>query len=97
MLCLLLYRIEHFSRGEKGRKGAEEGEEEGVASKRGKKEKRTRENRSDKTFREIPPGLLQHVLTVLVSGPGFCSCPGFHPGLGASDCSPDLSFCFTGP
>ena len=28
---------------------------------------------------------------------GFCSCPGFHLGLGASDCSPGLEFCFTGP
>ena len=31
------------------------------------------------------------------SGPGFCSWPGFHLGLGASDCSPGLVFCFTGP
>ena len=31
------------------------------------------------------------------SGPGCCSCPGFHLGLGASDCSPGLAFCFTGP
>ena len=30
------------------------------------------------------------------SGPGFCSCPGFHLGLGASDCSFGLAFCFTG-
>ena len=29
--------------------------------------------------------------------PGFCGCPGFHVGLGASDCSPGLAFCFTGP
>ena len=31
------------------------------------------------------------------SGPGFCSCPGFHLGLGASDCFPGLAFYFTGP
>ena len=31
------------------------------------------------------------------SGPGFCSCPGFHLGLGPSDCSPGLAFCFAGP
>ena len=31
------------------------------------------------------------------SGPGFCSCPGFHLGLGASDYSPALAFCLTGP
>ena len=31
------------------------------------------------------------------SGPGFCSCPCFHLGLGASDCSPGLAVCFTGP
>ena len=31
------------------------------------------------------------------SGPGFCCCPGFHLHLGASDCSPGLAFCFTGP
>ena len=31
------------------------------------------------------------------SGLGFCSCPGFHLGLGASDCSPSLAFCFMGP
>ena len=30
-------------------------------------------------------------------GPGFCSCPGFHLGLGASDCSPGLAFCSMGP
>ena len=48
-------------------------------------------------FREIPPGVLQHVLTVLVSGAGFCSCPGFHLRLRASDCSPGLAFCFTEP
>ena len=36
---------------------------------------------------------LQYVLIVLV----FCSCPGFHLGLGPSDCSPGLAFCFTGP
>ena len=30
------------------------------------------------------------------SGPGFCSCPGFHLGLGASECSLGLAFCFTG-
>ena len=48
-------------------------------------------------LREIPPGLLQHVLTVLV----FWSCvlllPLLYLGLGASDCSPRLAFCFTGP
>ena len=32
-----------------------------------------------------------------ISGPGCCSCPRFHLGLGASDCSPGLAFCFTGP
>ena len=37
------------------------------------------------------------VLNSWFSGPGFCSCPGFHLGLGASDCSPGLAFCFTGP
>ena len=31
------------------------------------------------------------------SGPGFCSCPSFHLGLAASDCSPGLAFCSTGP
>ena len=31
------------------------------------------------------------------SGPGFCSCPGFHLSLGASDCSPGLAFCCTNP
>ena len=30
------------------------------------------------------------------SGPGFCSCPCFHLGLGASDCSPGLAFCCMG-
>ena len=30
-------------------------------------------------------------------GPGCCSCPGFHLRLGASDCSPGLTFCFMGP
>ena len=29
--------------------------------------------------------------------PGFCSHPGFHLGLGASECSPGLAFCFMGP
>ena len=48
-------------------------------------------------IREVPPGLILHVLTVLVSGPGFCCFPGFHLGLGASDCSAELAFCFTGP
>ena len=48
------------------------------------------------TFREMLPGLLQHVLSWF-SGPGCCSCPSFHLGLGASDCSPGLAFCFTGP
>ena len=31
------------------------------------------------------------------SGPGCCSCPGFHLRLGASDDSPGLAFCFVGP
>ena len=31
------------------------------------------------------------------SGPGCCSCPGFHLHLGASDRSPGLAFCFMGP
>ena len=31
------------------------------------------------------------------SGPGWCSCPRLHLRLGASDCSPRLAFCFTGP
>ena len=48
-------------------------------------------------IKERSPGLSQHVLTVLVSGPGFCSCPSFHLGLGASDRFPGLAFCFTGP
>ena len=48
-------------------------------------------------FQERPPGLIQHVLTVLVLGPGCCSCTGFHLRLGASDCSPGLAFCFMGP
>ena len=44
-------------------------------------------------IREIPPGLLQHVLTVLVC----CFYPCFHLGLGASDCSSGLAFGFTSP
>ena len=48
------------------------------------------------SFRERPPGLIQHVLTVLVSGPGCYSCPAFRLRLGASDCSPGLAFCFMG-
>ena len=48
------------------------------------------------TVRERPPGLIQHVLTVLFSGPGCCSCPGFHLRLGTSDCSRGLAFCFMG-
>ena len=31
------------------------------------------------------------------SGPGWCSCPGFHLRPGASDCSPGLAFRFMGP
>ena len=46
VLCNLLYRIEHFSRGRKGQKGGERRGGRGVASQGGKKEKRTRENRS---------------------------------------------------
>ena len=48
-------------------------------------------------FRARPPGLIEHVLTVLVSGPGCSSCPGFHLRLGASDCFSGLAFCFMGP
>ena len=48
VLCPLLYRTEHFSRGEKGEKGAEKRGGKGVTSKGGKKEKRTRENRTVK-------------------------------------------------
>ena len=57
---------------------------------------RKQKPKKDSKIREMPPGLLlQHVLVVLVfSGPGFCSCPGFHLGLGPSDCSPGLAFCF---
>ena len=49
------------------------------------------------TFRERPPGLIQHVLTVLVSCPGCCSCTGLHLRLRASDCAPGLVLCFMGP
>ena len=48
-------------------------------------------------IRERPPGLIRHVLTVLVSGSGCCSSPAFRLRLGASDCSPKLAFCFMGP
>ena len=46
-VCPLLYRTDHFSRGENGENVPRKGEEDGVASKGGKKEKRTRENRSE--------------------------------------------------
>ena len=44
-------------------------------------------------FRERPPGLIQHVLTVLV----FCSCPGFHLRLGASRFFPRARILLLGP
>ena len=46
---------------------------------------------------ERPPGLIQFVLAVMVSGPGCCSTPGFHLRLGASYCSLALAVCFMGP
>ena len=46
-LCALLYRAEHFSRGEKGDKVPRKEKETGWPAKGGKKGKRTRENRSD--------------------------------------------------
>ena len=53
VLCPLLYRTEHFSRGRIGRKGARRRGGRGVANRGGKKEKRTHENRSgsSSTFR----------------------------------------------
>ena len=49
VLCPLLYRTGHFSKGEKRAKGAETRGGRGAASKGVKKEKRTRENRSHST------------------------------------------------
>ena len=54
-------------------------------------------NHFQSNFRERVPGLILHVLTVLVWGPGCCSCTGFHLRLRASDCFPGLAFCFRGP
>ena len=54
VLCSLLYRTEHFSRGRTGRKGAQKRRGRRVASKGGKKEKRTRENRSVKSPSRSP-------------------------------------------
>ena len=48
-------------------------------------------------FRERPPGLIQHILTVLVFFcSGCCSYFGLHLSLGASHCAPGLAFCFMG-
>ena len=48
-------------------------------------------------FGKYPLGCSSMCWLSWFSGPGFCSCPGFHLGLGASDCSPGLAVCFTGP
>ena len=73
VLCPLLYRTEHFSRGRKGWKITEKRWGRGVASKGGKKEKRTRENRSVYPLRE-------HLNSVqgMVSG-GYCVTEGLFP------------------
>ena len=51
----------------------------------------------DKISGKYPLGCSSMCWLSWLSGPGFCSCPCFHLGLGASDCSPGLAFCFTGP
>ena len=61
MLCPLLYRTKHISRGKKGRKGVEKRGGRGVASKGGKKEKRTRER---SWGNEFPHGTERKTATV---------------------------------
>ena len=56
--------------------------------------------RPNPKFRERPPGLIQHVLTVLVFLSWVLLLPALHLRLGASDCAPGLAalaFCFLGP
>ena len=59
VLCLLLYRTEHFSRGRKGRKGAKQRRGRGVANKEGTKEKRTREENKSYPFWTSPVSRLK--------------------------------------